>query len=206
MIVCQRPTCIARYSRTYTSFLLYAKNIRAKLKGNVILSNPTPSLVVYSADLDAFDAAQTLVAHGSPADVADRNAKSFTVYQDVGHIVDYVQGVSDKQPSVAESIAVILSGGLDVRKTSTFKKPELAAKHSGFSGQVVLVALAIAEAGAYFWETSVDQKLWLPAPETKASKTLILGLTPGVLYYFRFRALTPKGKGDYSQIVSLIAH
>lgn len=36
------------------------------------------------------------------------------------------------------------------------------------------------------------------APESTGSKTTITGLTPGQLYYFRFRALTTKGMTDYS--------
>ncbi len=38
------------------------------------------------------------------------------------------------------------------------------------------------------------------------ARLVLSGLTPGQLYYFRFRAQTRKGPVDYSQIVSLMVH
>jgi len=66
-----------------------------------------------------------------------------------------------------------------VKKTGTRKKAVLAAKYTGFSGEVLLVALAIASAGAYYWEYSLDQSAWAAVPETTAARVRIAGLTPG---------------------------
>jgi hypothetical protein len=206
MIMHQGPIAVARPPRKRGSFSVYCHNIGAKLKGNTALSSPPISLDVYEQDLAAYDTAETTAKDKAPAALADRDAKALKVYQNVRHIVDYVQGVADIQASPADAIAVILSAGLQVKRSSTRKKRELDAKYTGISGQVQLLALVIAGAGAYYWEFSLDMKSWSTAPETTASSTTVSGLTPGQLYYFRFRALTNKGKTDYSQVVSLIMH
>jgi hypothetical protein len=41
-------------------------------------------------------------------------------------------------------------------------------------------------------------------PPTLQSKTEIDGLTPATAYFFHFRGITKDGKGDWSQVVSLL--
>ena len=43
-----------------------------------------------------------------------------------------------------------------------------------------------------------------PVPETLQARTTIDGLPWAKVAYFRFRSLTRTGKGDYSQVVSLL--
>ena len=106
----------------------------------------------------------------------------------------------------ATATAMIHSVGLSVRKRIPVKKPPFAAKHVPVSGAVVLVALAAARNAMYWYEYSLDQKTWTSVPQIMRSKITIAGLTPGSVYYFRFRAQARKEMGDYSQIVSLMAH
>jgi len=53
---------------------------------------------------------------------------------------------------------------------------------------------------------SGSAKIRTVALETRIAKAIVVGLIPGQTTYFRFRALTRAGKGDPSQIVSLIVH
>ena len=72
---------------------------------------------------------------------------------------------------------------------------------------MVLVAKAVGTYAMYFWQVSTDGVHWADCPSSNAKAiTTIVGLTPGTLYYFRFRAQTRKGMGDWSPSVSLIAH
>jgi hypothetical protein len=206
MYFIQGPIATARFPRNQNGFVVYTKNIRDKLKGNQALPNPNPPFAVYDADVNALDDAQTAAKDGSAIALADRDAKALKVFKNTGHLVDYVQSVADSLASHADAVAVIVGAGLDVQKPKSRKKPELAAKYTGISGDVLLAALAIPGAGAYYWEVSVDQKIWSTVPETKLGKTTVTGLTPGQVYYFRFRALTRKGKTDYSLVVSLMVH
>jgi hypothetical protein len=198
------PSVVARFPHTNGGFTAYAVNVKIKLTGNQALPNP-PNFVAYVDDVDALVVADG-IKHKTPADRADRDAKALKVYRHLVHFADYVQARADEQVSANDAIALILSSGLDVRKTGSHKKPELCARYTGISGEVLLVARAIAEAGAYFWEYSVDQKSWFAAPETTKGRTTIAGLTPGLVYHFRFRALTKQGKLAYVQPVSLMVH
>ncbi|MEO7331646.1 MAG: fibronectin type III domain-containing protein [Minicystis sp.] len=50
-------------------------------------------------------------------------------------------------------------------------------------------------------QKSVDQAIWTSSAGTMQARTTITGLLPGQLLYFRFRAHTRKGLGDYSNVV-----
>ena len=204
MITRQGPIAVANVSRSPKRLLARAKELLVKLP--TVTSTQYSGFALFTTDVEDLDKAQTTAKDKTPAALADRDAKALKVYQHIGHIVDYAQGLADAKANAADAVAVILSLGLSVKKVATRTKPELAAKYTGFSSAVLLVALAIEKAGAYFWEHSLDQKTWTAASETTIGKTTIVGLTPGQVYYFRFRALTNKGKSDYSQVVSLIAH
>jgi hypothetical protein len=45
---------------------------------------------------------------------------------------------------------------------------------------------------------------WTQVPETLNARTTVEGLPWAKMCYFRFRALTGAGKGEYSQVVSLL--
>jgi hypothetical protein len=204
MLFQRGPSIVTRLPQGHKAFTAHAVNVKSKLTGNQGLPNP-PNFVAYGDAVDALVVADG-VKHKTPADRADRDAKALKVYRLMLHIVDYVQTEADALGSASDAIALILSAGLEVRKTGSHKKAELAAQYTGISGEVLLLARAIAEAGAYYWEYSVDQKSWTTVPETTKARTTIAGLTPGLVYYFRFRALTTKGKLSYVQPVSLIVH
>ena len=105
----------------------------------------------------------------------------------------------DQAATIAESVKMKL------RKKPAHTKPDFAAYDGKVSGQVHLIARAIAKALLYFWEISSDQKNWSVALDTSAANAFISTLTPGQTYYFRFRVRTRKGMGDYSQVLSHIA-
>ena len=46
----------------------------------------------------------------------------------------------------------------------------------------------------------------MSAPETAQTTTVISGLTPLQMYYFRFRTTSRKGRRGYSKVVSLVVH
>jgi hypothetical protein len=108
--------------------------------------------------------------------------------------------------SPAAAIALIESAFMSVRKVTKRPVPELRAKNADVSGKVVLAAKAVGRSAIYFWEYSLDQSTWTPLPETMGARTEVSGLTFARVYYFRFRAFTRAGRGDHSQVVSLLVH
>ena len=79
-------------------------------------------------------------------------------------------------------------------------------QQSTLNGQSQAAAWAIAGAGAYYWEYSLDQHTWISAPETTLPKTVLKGLTVGQTYWFRVRALTRNGKTDPVTPVDIVVH
>ena len=102
----------------------------------------------------------------------------------------------DQAGTIAESARMKL------RKPPTRTKADFAADDGPGTGQVRLVARAILRALLYFWELSLDQKVWTVALDTSAARAVLSGLTVGQTCYFRFRARTRKGLTDYSQVLS----
>ena len=74
------------------------------------------------------------------------------------------------------------------------------------SGTALAQLISVAMSIMHFWEMSVDQKVWSKALDTEHIKGMISGLTPGQIYYFRFRSYV-RGTGytSYSQTFSLVA-
>jgi hypothetical protein len=121
---------------------------------------------------------------------------------DLHHLRDSVQAVAEAQASPADAATVITSAGMRIRKVTKRNKPPVSVRQGAVSGSVVLEALRVAAVAMYWWQYSLDQKNWTEVPETMKVKVALSGLTPGQVYYFRFRAHTRKGPVDFSQVVS----
>jgi hypothetical protein len=89
-----------------------------------------------------------------------------------------------------DGAAIIESAGMSRKNARGPSPAELTVKQSRISGAVILVARAIA--------------LWVSAETTFECKTELFGLTRGPRHYFRFRARTRRGLGNWSQVVSFI--
>ena len=73
------------------------------------------------------------------------------------------------------------------------------------SGSAHAIVKAVDRRASYEWQYSLDGgKTWLQAPGTLKAQTVIGGLPVGATVAFRFRAITKKGEGDWSQAVSLV--
>lgn len=208
MIIHRGPIAIARIPRTPVEFVAYAHAVLFRLTGNASLPNPNPSLAVFGAAISVLDAAQAEAStDGGKCATAHRDRAASVVRRHIGHLVDYVQSVSEQQPTPDAALQVILRSGFSVRKTGGYVKPDLAVRHSGIPGAVLLVARAVKNAGIYCWEYRAEgEPSWIEAPATTAIRTSISGLVPGTAYFFRFRALTSAGKTEYTQSVRLIVH
>jgi hypothetical protein len=206
MFATKGPIAVQRSPRSPKGFVAYAKGILAAWTGNASLPNPTPTLAVFGADITALDQAATNALDRSPVAVAERNARALKVYQDLGHLLDYLQGLVQAQTSLVDAIALIKSAGFDVRQAAYRQKADLAAKATALPGTALLVARAVPGAGVYYWEVSPDGKTFTSLPDTRKASTTVPNLTVGQTYYFRMHALTRKGKTDYTPVVAFLVH
>lgn len=180
----------------------FAKSIVTAMTDNASFPNPTPTLVAFSADIAALDTAEASVLSRTKGAAEARDVKVAALRADLAHLKAYVQQVTDANPGTAESI--IQSAGMSVKKTAVRTKSELEANPGSVSGTASLIAKAAGARASYEWQYSIDQKTWTSAPSTLQAKTVVLGLTPAVVYFFRFRPVTKAGEGNMSQVVSLL--
>ena len=198
------PLAVLMLPKSTKELITFGKAVHDAMDGNPNFPSPNPPLSVFRANLAALDDAETKAAGRGVGAVAARDAAKRQVVNDLYHLCDYVQGVVETIPLPEAAAAVISSAFMKVRKAPQRVTPEFSAKSTGVSGQVALAARPVAPFASYYWEHSLDQETWTPVPETLQARTTIDGLPWAKVAYFRFRALTRTGKGDYSQVVSLL--
>ena len=198
------PVAVLILPKSAKDLLTFGKAVHDAMADNASFPSPTPPLDVFKANLNALDDAETKAAARTKGAAMARDAIKKQVINDLHHLRDYVQGVAEKIPLPEAAAAVITSAFMNIRKTPQRVTPALSAKNTGVPGQVALAAKAVAKEASYYWEYSPDQATWTSVPETIKASTTIDGLPWAKISYFRFRALTRVGKGDYSPVVSLL--
>jgi hypothetical protein len=197
-----RFIAVLKLSKKVKNVIAFAQSVATAMTDNSSFPTPNPPLSTLNADIAALVTAEAAVLARTKGAAETRDAKLAIVKGDLEHEQDYVQGVADSNPAAAESI--IQSAGMSVKKDTLPTKASFAVKPGSVSGAVILVAKAPAHRASYDWQQSLDQKTWTDLPSTLQAKTEVTGLTPGSVYYFRFRAVTKTGEGDFSQIVSAL--
>ena len=198
------PIAVLNIPKQDKLLIPFAKGILLVLTNNAYFPSTSPTLLVFTADIDAYEKAQTLAGKKGQGAATQRNAKRKKVIADLNHLCDYVQSVVETQTNAEDAAAMIVSAGMRVKKVTKRNKPTLSARNGDTSGVVLLEAKAVAPVAMYYWQYSLDQKTWTSVPERMKASAVISGLIPLQTYYFRFRATTRKGPSDYSQVVSLV--
>jgi hypothetical protein len=164
---------------------------------------PFPAPAQITADLTALGNALQAAEGGDPAAIVAVQVAAVKVRADFKQLGVYIEGVVRSVPpaDAPALIANVLVYESKIGKRSP--KPEIGVKQQAMPGTVLVTLLAVAHATMYYYDWSVDQASWTTIQSQKA-RLVISGLTPGKVYYFRFRAFTRAGgMGTYSQVVSL---
>jgi hypothetical protein len=167
--------------------------------------SPYPPAAEVEADLAALAAALQKAAGGDPVALTALVVAAEKVRQTFGLLGKYAQSVLRAGPieDAPAIISSLLMSESQVGKRAP--KPELEARHGKLSGVVLLIALAVDSALVYYWQCSLDQQAWTEGPQTGQAHSSFAGLTPGKVYYFRFRAFKRDGTTTaFSQVVSLM--
>ena len=175
----------------------YTRGLIAGLTGNLHISNPQPSIVTLTGLLGTFETAQTATVSRTNGTVGTRNAARTALRSALKTEVATIQAAADADPDNAE--AIITSTSLRVRKVP------FAVTQGTVSGAAVLSAKSAGPHASYDWQMSVDGgHTWTELTSTPQSRTKVTSLPPGTTVSFRFRSLTPKGQGDWSQPIALL--
>jgi hypothetical protein len=173
--------------------------------GNPRLPRVSVVLVPLEAALDELEKAQVASETRAAGTIAVRDAKLVAVRAALNAYKAFVQKLADA--NLEEAASLIESAGLSSRRPSSRKKLPFTAKHGRISGQVILDVLAAADNTTYYWQWSANGGLtWNDVETTKQSRTMIDGLPVGKAVLFRYRALTTKALGDWSDVISLLVN
>ena len=191
-------------SRIIAKYITQCRVVVSKLTGNASVPNPGVSLTLVSQHLDTLEAANKAALKGPKGSASTRDAALFVVRGDMRQVRTGVQIAADAD--IVNAKAIIEGAGLFAVRQIVRGKPDLAVKYGGVSGLLELVARAVKRARTYHWQMSGDLKLWQDLPPSTDASTTVSGLTPGAVYYFRFRSFSKAGYSDWSMAVSIIAH
>ncbi len=175
-------------------------------KDTVHFANVVPAAPVIPNDIAALNLALGNAEGGSPAETAVVLSTADKLRQDYRLLGMSVQGIL--RAGAVEDVATILANILMYPSNIGKRQPkapiEVKQPPSFPSGSVRVIALAIAGALTYYYESSLDQATWT-AFTWGTSETVLSGLTPGKTYYFRLRAFVRGNTlSAYTQTVSFM--
>jgi hypothetical protein len=166
---------------------------------------PSPTIAVLTAAVNALEQAETLAAGKAKGTAPARDAELEIVLSLMNQERGYVQTVIDANAASGLAAAIAESAFMSLRKKRVTKPSEFTATQGSVSGTVDLEAPGAGRGGTHYWGFGTDGKTFASAPETTKRKTSIANLTPGTLYYFRHKTLTPKGgMSDWGQTITLM--
>ena len=198
-----KAIAVLNLSTKVKTVISHAQSVATSIATNTAsFPSPNPTLATFQADIAALVTAETAVLARTKGAVETRNVKLAIVKSDLENLRNYVQSVSDANPSNAA--AMIEGAGMTIRKVTLHDKAELSIKQGTVSGTVVATSKAAGKRAAYGWQYSTDQKTWTSLPPTLQAKAGVSGLTAGTLYYFRVQPLLKSGEQNWSGIVSFL--
>jgi predicted phage tail protein len=160
-------------------------------------------------NLSAADADTESGSHESFALAATAELQFDTAFRNVAY---YVQSKADAKPD--QAVEIILSAALKTKKSSDkMKAPSpidnIVAKVTG-DGNTIKLLIKTGNPRSTHIEilmtaTPDIEGSWQSIADITARRFLVTGLTNGVRYYFKARAINSIGKSIYSNVVSQIA-
>ena len=199
----RRALIAGRIPTAAPAAISYTHALIAALTGNAHVTTPNPPIATLTDLVTKLEAAETATKTRAKGTIEARNAAMSSLKSALEAERSTIQLVADADPDNAQ--AIITSTSLSVRKIGARSKAPFAVKQGDVSGSARLAVKSAGPHASYDWEWSADAgKTWTAAPSTTQSKTTIFGLPVGTGCSFRFRAITPKGQGDWSQTITLI--
>ena len=114
-----------------------------------------------------------------------------------------IQALADAV-GVLDAENIISSSGFELKHPAPNIKAPFAVKNGKISGEVRLIAGAVAKRASYNWQKSMDNVRWTDLPSTLKADTTVKGLTEGSKVFFRYRAVTKEGEGGWSEGIYII--
>jgi hypothetical protein len=198
-----RQLAVLRLPRSVPKLIITAVVIVERMTANPAFVSPVPSLAEVAAAITGLQAAQVDATTRAMGAAAKRNAAKVVLVGLLQRLEEYVQSVADGNPAYAPSI--IMSAGLDVRKSPVVAPRVFGAKKGRLPGDVIVFTKSLGARTAYVWQYSVDGGVtWVTLPITVEASTRISGLTPLTTVLLRYRTATKDGESGWSKVISLL--
>jgi hypothetical protein len=198
----KRVICALNMPRRVLDFVYQAEFIADCLATDPTYADSAPPLDVFEAHLATLRQATQNVYTRALGSVAAREAAALAVMSDLLALRHFVQRLADG--SVHAGPAIITNAGMYVKNATGPVKGGFVVKQGRVSGTARMIALAESGKASYDWQYSLDGVTWLSLASTVYAHQDVTGLVPGKVHYFRYRALTKAGAGDWSQVVRLL--
>jgi hypothetical protein len=182
--------------------IAYARFVASRMEGNPYFPSPLVAVAALSTHLAALEAAEVVARTRVHGGAKARDDRLSIVHDDLMQLRAYVEAVASLRAEDAE--AVVASSGMNVKQSAGPRKAPFAAKDGRRSGSVTLIVRHPGGVTSFDWQYSTDGTHWVDAPRTVQARADLDGLTPGVLYSFRYRTLTKEGLSDWSDPITLM--
>jgi hypothetical protein len=180
--------------------IAYARHIASRLDGNPYFPALPVPIATLLGHIDDLEAAEAAVLSGTHGTATVRDAKLEVVVLDLEQEKTYVETVASQRGE--DALAVAASSGFDTKQSRGPRKWAFEVEQSDRSGEVKLYAPRVNRAASYKWQRSTDGTLWIDLPDTNVASAVASGLSPGTLYFFRYRTLLRNVLGDWSDPVT----
>ncbi|MFT3768923.1 MAG: fibronectin type III domain-containing protein [Minicystis sp.] len=170
---------------------------------------PNPPLAMLEGQIKKVEDAEKLTATRVRGAASARDAEREVLAAMLETECSYVQTLCDATPSLAKAITE--NAGMLVALVPVRAVPILDAKNAAQSGAIDLFANASIVAGKpgkktfFSWQWTTDGGVTFhDAEPTAIARTTITGLAPLTTVGFRVAASDRKGRGPWSQVVSIL--
>jgi hypothetical protein len=177
-----------------------SRSIGISITGNPNFPSPNPTVATVTTATNQLEAAALKARTGTKSDTTAMHDKEDALDMLMKQLATYVEGIANQNPLTAE--AVIQSAGMDVVRRANRSVPLFEAVATGKPGEIRLQRKGV-KRGTYEFQMSTDitkEENFETINRGTQSRFLVTDLAPGKWYYFRARAITPEGTGEWSDV------
>lgn len=177
-----------------------ARHIASQLDGNAYFPTLPVPIATLQGHIDDLEAAEAAVRSGTHGTAAARDARLAVVVGDLEQEKTYVETVANARGE--DGPAVAASSGFATKELRGPGKWAFGAGQGDRSGEVKLRAPRRNRAESYEWQRSTDGTVWIDLAGTNEASLVVTDLSPGTLYFFRYRTLLRNVRSDWSDPVT----
>jgi len=178
---------VMKLPRSYADRAITARAITNACNLNPLIVIPPLTIAAYLGAIDVLDADQTATKTRTIGTASTRNAQWIIVYNNLKALMAVAQAGANANQS--QAIVIIESGLFKVKQASARKAKIFTAVNSGISGKANLSAPGGGRDATHEWQMSMDGISYTDLPNTRLSKTVVTGLKPVSVVWFRHRTV-----------------